>query len=153
MKPVFRNSLHAILLVAAASSSIKGFTDTNYYRWLDSRGHPVHSDRPPPAGINYEVVSTESTFTRVVPAEEGAVPPEVKPTVGNEFTPVDTTDAERSKKNSELCQRARSNLEALTASDTVNIRNSEGEVQQLNLQEIQIQRETTQAQINVYCES
>ncbi len=44
------------------------------------------------------------------------------------------------------------NLEALNGSDTVAIRNSQGEVQELDPQEMQIQRETTKAQIKVYCE-
>jgi hypothetical protein len=145
-------SVHAILLWVLAGVSLAGYADTNYYRWIDNRGNPVHSDRPPPQGIDYEVVSTQSTFTRAVAAEEGAVPAEVTPRVGNEFTPEDSSEAARSKKNDELCQRARSNLEALTTSDIVNIRNNEGEVQQLNPQELQVQRATAKAQIEVYCE-
>lgn len=152
MKPVYRNSLHAILLLVVAGSSVKSLADTNYYRWLDSNGNPIHSDRPPPAGTDYEVVSTKSTFTRAVDAEEGAVPPEVQPTVGNEFTPTDSTEAQRNKKNTELCQRARDNLEALNASDAVTIRNGQGEVTELNPQEMEIQRETAKAQVKVYCE-
>lgn len=152
LKPFLRKSLHAILLTIAAGSSIKGLADTTYYRWIDNRGNPVHSDRPPPTGIDYEVVSTQSTFTRAVATEEGAVPAEVEPRVGNEFTPTDTAEAERSKKNIELCQRARANLETLMASDKVNMRNSDGEVEQLDSQELQVQRETTKAQIKVYCE-
>ncbi len=151
MKLVYRNSLNAILLVVVAGCSVKSLADTNYYRWLDSNGNPIHSDRPPPAGTEYEVVSTKSTLTRAVSAEEGAVPPDVEPSVGNEFTPKDSTEAQRSKKNTELCQRARTNLEALSASDTVTIRNSQGEVDELDPQEMQIQRETTKAQIKVYC--
>jgi hypothetical protein len=152
LKPITRRCVHAIVLAAAVGGSVAGFADTNYYRWIDNRGNPVHSDRPPPKGIDYEVVSTQSSFTRAVSAEEGAVPAEVEPRVGNEFTPEDSSAADRSKKNSELCQRARSNLETLTASDTVNIRNNEGEVQQLNPQELQVQRATAKAQVEVYCE-
>ncbi len=40
-----------------------------YYRWLDDRGNPVHSDRPPPTGTPYEVVSSKTTQVRRV-AEE-----------------------------------------------------------------------------------
>lgn len=150
MKQVFRKVLPTALLALAASSMLS-IADTNYYRWVDSRGNPVHSDRPPPKGIDYEVVSTQSTFTRAVTAEEGAVPPEVEPTVGNPFTPLDAADAERSKKNSELCERAKSNLEALTASDKISIRNEDGEVQELSPEELQVQRETAKTQIKVYC--
>ena len=151
MKTVLRKSLRVVLLATAVGGSVAGMADTTYYRWIDSRGNPVHSDRPPPKGVDYEVVSTQSSFTRAVVAEEGAVPAEVEPTVGNEFTPTDNAEAERSKKNSELCQRAQANLEALTTSDIVNMRNSEGEVEQLSPQELQVQRETAKAQIKVYC--
>jgi Domain of unknown function (DUF4124) len=152
LKPVFRKGLQLILIAVTTGCAVYAIADTNYYRWIDSRGNPVHSDRPPPKGVDYEVVSTQSTFTRAVPAEEGAVPAQVEPSVGNEFNQEDSSEHERNKKNIELCKRARANMEALTASDTVSMRNSEGEVERLDSQELQVQRETTMAQIQVYCE-
>ena len=60
------------------------------YRWSNERGNPVISDRPPPAGIAYEVISTGSSLVRKVDANEGAVPLDVKPTPSNDFERVDT---------------------------------------------------------------
>lgn len=152
MKPVFRKGLHVILLTIAAGNAVTTVADATYYRWIDSRGNPIHSDRPPAKGIDYEVVSTKSTFSRSVSAEEGAVPAEVEPSVGNEFDPEDSAEGERSEKNSELCSRARANLETLSASDTVHIRNSEGEVEQLSSKEVKIQREIAQSKIKIHCD-
>jgi hypothetical protein len=119
---------------------------------MDNRGNPVHSDRPPPKGIDYEVVSTQSTFTRSVAAEEGAVPAEVKPRVGNEFTPQDSAKTEQYKKNPELCQRARTNLESLTTLAKVKVRDDRGEERYLTPEEMEVERQRATAQINIYCE-
>lgn len=124
---------------------------TTHYRWLNERGHPVHSDRPPPKGIDYEVITTGSSLKRVVTAEEGAVPPEVSPRVGNEFEPINELDARRSKKNPELCARARSNLEALSTNTRVTMKNDQGEDRELSPQEIALEREKAQALVGVYC--
>ncbi len=43
-----------------------------YYRWVDERGNPTHSDRPPPKGIDYEVITTGSNFKREVDARTHA---------------------------------------------------------------------------------
>ncbi len=151
MKPFCRHSLKAIMLVVVAGSSLASAAQTNYYRWLDSSGHPIVSDRPPPAGTNYEVVSTQSTMKRSVDAKEGAVPLAVSPTPGNEFTQQNSAEAQHGKKNAELCQKAQSNLEALSGTATVTVRNDQGEARVLTPQEMEIQRTTTAAQIKVYC--
>ncbi len=122
-----------------------------YYRWINERGNEVHSDRPPPPGIDYEVTRTGSTLKRVVDADEGAVPAEVKPRVGNEFTSVDEAAAKRSKKNPELCTRAKSNLDALTSGSQVETRDVNGEKRFLTDEEILIERAKAEAEISVYC--
>ena len=152
MKPVYRAIASTTLLVLLTTSSPQGMTDNNHYRWLDDRGNPVYSDRAPPKGVDYEVVSAGSSLKRVVSAEEGAVPLETEPRVGNDFDQVDTAKAQRSKKNPELCQRARKNLEALTSSPQVKVRNDQGEVRLLTPEEMEIQQQTAKAQISVYCE-
>jgi hypothetical protein len=151
LKPFCRYSLHTILLVAVATSTVGNTAQTNYYRWLDVRGNPIVSDRPPPAGTDYEVVSTQSTLKRAVDANEGAVPLAINPTPGNEFTPQDSAEAQRSTTNAELCQKAQSNLEALSGTAAVTVRNDQGEARVLTPQEMEIQRTTTEAQIKVYC--
>lgn len=138
-----------LMLLFNSNSSV---ADNNHYRWLDNRGEPVYSDRPPPQGIDYEVISAGSSLKRIVSAEEGAVPPETEPRMGNDFDQVDTAVAKRSKKNPELCQRAKTNLEALTTSAQVKVRNNQGEVRLLSPEEMAIEQQTAKAQISVYCE-
>jgi hypothetical protein len=101
--------------------------------------------------VDYEVITTGSGLKRVVTAEEGAVPPEVKPRVGNEFDQVDEDEAGRNKKNPELCARAKANLEALTTNSKVIMRNDQGEDRVLTAEEIVSEREKAEALISVYC--
>jgi len=152
LKPVYRTTARTALLLLLAASGTQSIADSNQYRWLDDRGNPVYSDRAPPKGVDYEIVSAGSSLKRVVAAEEGAVPAEIEPRVGNEFNQVDSAAAARSKKNPELCQRARKNLEALTDSAQVKIRNDQGEVRFLSPEEMEVERQTARAQISVYCE-
>ncbi|MDZ7782635.1 MAG: DUF4124 domain-containing protein [Halioglobus sp.] len=122
------------------------------YRWVDDRGNPVHSDRPPPEGTDYEVISTESKFVRPVDAGQGAVPREVEPRVGNEFEPVDKA-AQEPKKNPEFCQRARDNLEALNTRPRLRVRDDEtGEYKFLNEEEKEQRRQQAREAIEFYCE-
>ena len=134
-------------------SSLNANAGTNHYRWIDDRGNPVHSDRPPPKGVDYEVITTGSSLTRQVEADEGAVPAEVEPRVGNDFAQVDSEkQAEAIKKNAEYCQRARDNLRALETSARIRVRNEQGELRFLNEKEKEARRQDAQAGISAYCE-
>ncbi len=121
------------------------------YRWLDDRGNPVNSDRPPPKGVDYEVISTSSSMVRPVDAEEGAVPLEVKPTASNKFEPVDTSTP-KIEKNPEYCQRARENLETLDLKVRIQMRNEQGEVYFLTEEERAVQRQKALDSIKVNCD-
>ncbi len=144
------NGLAGGLLAIMVAWSSPGLAGSTHYKWVNERGEPVYSDRPPPKGVDYEVVSTQSSFKRIVSGDEGAVPLETDPRVGNEFEQVNTR--QKSKKNPELCQRAKTNLDALTTSDQVKVRNAQGEVRMLSPEEMEIERQTARAQIDVYCD-
>ena len=134
-------------------SSLNAIAGTNHYRWTDDRGQPVHSDRPPPKGVDYEVITTGSNLTRQVEAEEGAVPAEVEPRVGNDFEQIDPKAKTAAvKKNAEYCQRAKDNLRALDTSARIRVRDENGELRFLNEEEKKTQREDAQAGISNYCE-
>ncbi|MBT5005843.1 MAG: DUF4124 domain-containing protein, partial [Halieaceae bacterium] len=60
------------LLTAITCFSAYSLADTIHYRWLNERGFTVYSDRPPPEGVNYEVVSSESNLKRMVDGDTGA---------------------------------------------------------------------------------
>lgn len=145
-------SLQVGLLVIAITAGNSGFAGTTHYRWINDRGEPVYSDRPPPKGVDYEVISTSSKFKRAVTAEEGAVPLETESRVGNEFDQINTDANKRLKKKPELCQRARDNLEALSSAPQVKVRNDQGEVRLLSPEEMEIEKQTAEAQVGVYCE-
>jgi hypothetical protein len=59
-----RCAIAATLSLMACSGSSIGASDT-YYRWNDASGNPVNSDRPPPVGVEYDVITTNT----IVPAE------------------------------------------------------------------------------------
>ena len=139
-----------LICLTAVSAGLQA-AGTIHYRWINERGYPVHSDRPPPKGVDYEVITTGSGLKRVVPAEEGAVPAEVSPRVGNEFTQVDEDEATRNKKNPELCQRAQANLEALTTKSQIIFRDDQGEERLLTPEEIAEQTTKAESMVELYC--
>lgn len=122
-----------------------------HYRWQDERGNVVHSDRPPPAGIDYEVITTGSSKFRKVEASEGAVPPETQPRAGNEFEQVDSKP-KVIEKNPEYCRRAQENLEAINTRPRVRMRNEQGEYYFLDEEQIAEQKRLAQENIDLYCE-
>ena len=141
-------SLVAGILALASVTTVAGQT---FYRWTDDRGHTVHSDRPPPKGVEYEVISTQSSLVREVDAEEGAVPLDVEPSVSNSFDAVDTNPT-IVEKNSEFCQRARDNIEALDSGVQVQMRDKQGELRAITEDERAIQRQKAMDTIAVHCE-
>ena len=144
-----QGALAALLVVASLSAAAQG--SSTYYRWKDDRGNPVHSDRPPPEGVDYEVVSTGSSMVRKVDASEGAVPKDLESAPGNEFTKVDNKAAEKAKANPELCERARKNLEVLNTQARIRLRDENGDIRYITEEEKEAQKLTAQEQITRHC--
>lgn len=142
----------AWLMAAVLTGPSLTLAGESLYRWLDDRGNPVYSDRPPPSGIGYEVISSQSSLKRVVSPDQGAVPPEVKPRVGNEFKPVSSRPESEGFKSSEICARARENLEALRNYARLQIRNDQGDMEYIDdEQRLEMMRES-EALIQQHCE-
>ncbi|WP_304707673.1 DUF4124 domain-containing protein [Haliea sp. E1-2-M8] len=152
MQQVFCKGLQGSLIVLLAAGSLHVGAADNYYRWLDNRGNPVHSDRPPPAGIDYEVISTSSGLKRVVPGERGAVPAEVKPRVGNEFKPEPRRTEATSFKNPEICASARKNLNTLKTHARLQVRDNQGDMAYISDEERLRLMNEAQSLIDQYCE-
>jgi hypothetical protein len=150
VKSATQACLAAVVLAVLALGSLGASAGSTYYRWLDERGNPVNSDRPPPAGIPYDVISTGTNLMRQVGADEGAVPATTEPTVGNEFEPVKTR-AEPVKKNPEQCKRAQENLETLNTKVHIQIRNDQGELRPLSEEEKEVQRKQAMDTIKIHC--
>jgi Domain of unknown function (DUF4124) len=137
--------------LALATASLSSHAENTYYRWNDERGNPVHSDRPPAEGIEYEVVSTGSNLIRKVGAEEGAVPASTDPVPGNEFDPVKASGMDQPKKNPEYCKRAQDNLATLNSSARIRTRNKEGEYRFLDEDEIATEKAKALEAVAVHC--
>ncbi len=150
VKGATKACLAAVALVVVWGS-LSAHAGSTYYRWLDERGNPVNSDRPPPAGTPYDVISTGSNLMRQVGADEGAVPATTEPTVGNEFEQVKTRP-EPVKKNPEQCKRARENLETLNTKVRIQIRNDQGELRPLSEEEKEVQRKQAMDTIAAHCD-
>ena len=127
--------LYPVLALLLLATSLSYAASNTHYRWLDKFGNPVHSDRPPPAGTEYEVVSTGSNMVRKVSASEGAVPAVAEPSVGNQFEAVIDGKPKPPAKNPEYCKRAQDNLNTLDSTARIRIRNDEGEFRYLNEEE------------------
>jgi hypothetical protein len=151
VKMFLRTCILCSLAIALGSISLSASADKVYYRWKDDRGNPVHSDRPPPAGIDYEVVSTGSNLKRDVSATEGAVPPEIEPRVGNEFEQT-RTGLPTVEKNPEFCRRAQQNLESLDTAPRIRVRDDQGEYRYLSDEERAAERKKALDAIRVHCE-
>ena len=139
----------ALLSVTIALPALAG--SNTYYQWRDERGTVHHSDKAPPKGVDYEVVSTDSGMKRIVNADEGVVPLETEPTVGNEFKPIKKEPDNPAEQNPMLCERAQKDLETLTTSEQVAVRNDQGEVRYLQDQEIEVERFRAQKTIERHC--
>jgi len=152
---VIRATLHRTLQLALCATLLLGgttsFGEEVYYRWINERGFPMLSDRPPPKGIDYEVVSTGSSFKRPVEAAEGAVPREVEPSPGNDFKQEAVAET-KIQKNPEYCARARENLTTLNTTARIKMRNDAGELAYIDEEEKERQRKRAQDNIDIHCE-
>lgn len=151
MKRAFTNIALVLAILAPVFATPVAAAGQVVYRWVDDRGNPVNSDRPPPKGVDYEVISTSSSMVRPVEAAEGAVPLQIKPSPSNEFEPVDTSTP-KVEKNPEYCQRARENLEALDQNVRIQMRNDQGEVYFLDEEQRAAQRQKALDTIKINCE-
>ncbi len=142
------------LVLTASTLTVAGNSATAsevVYRWKDEAGNPVNSDRPPPKGIEYEVITTKSSMVRPVDAAEGNVPPNTKPQAGNESQPVAVTTPPV-EKNAEYCRQAKDNLAALDSDVRIQMRNEKGEVYYLSTEERDVQRKKAVDTIKVNCD-
>ena len=141
---------YAFLLMVVVFSYVATAGET-YYRWKDERGNMLHSDRSPPLGTDYEVVSTDSNEIRKVSGDQGAVPLEVNPTVGNDFStyPKEPKDF---KKSPETCQRARENMASLNSGEVIRMRNDQGEIRELSAEDIAYQKQRAEEVMRAHCD-
>ena len=145
-------TVFAVLVMALCLGNEAAASEAGYYKWLDARGNPQHSDRPPPPGVEYEFISTETGLRRRVSREESsqsessapAMPPVARPTAAEEQVVI--------KKDPALCDKAKANLDTLKSSARVRIRDENG-IRYLTDEEKDVQRRKAEDLISVHCSS
>ena len=142
----------SLLLVGCCLIGPDANAANGYYKWMDERGNPHHSDRPPPSGVEYEFISTDTGMRRRIGASSsagGSSAPSM-PT----SAPETTTVAERQtqiKKIPEYCDQAKANLDTLNSTARVRIRGPNGEIKYLNEEEKADQRVKARDLMAIHC--
>ena len=106
------------------------------YRWVDSNGNPVLSDRPPETGVPYTEVGVDTGFRRypkpvaTETAEPGGQAPAGSASVstlasstGAEANPTQVVAADPA-----LCEQAKDNIFKLETFQRISMRDDDGEV-------------------------
>lgn len=141
-------ALCLVLTTGTALSAEKG-----YYKWSDKKGNPHHSDRPPPAGVEYQYIETESGLSRRVSAEESRA--EALPSSSSSSNPTEaeqkvTEAAAAVDKNPALCDQAKANLDTLNSKARVRIRDGDT-IRYLTEEEKEVQRQKARDLMAVHC--
>lgn len=137
----------ALLCLSGASVSAGG----NYYRWIDETGTTVSSDRPPPTGTDYDVISSTTNTMHSDAGEEEVAAPNDTP------APARNTEVAKSEvrpmleKNPEYCDQATQNLETLKTRARVRVPDGNGNYRYLNEEEKAEQRVTAEAIVAQHC--
>ncbi len=156
MRPSAHKTLGLLAALAvSAALAPAAMAEEGYYKWVDGRGNPVHSDRPPPAGTEYEFVSTQSGLTRRVTADQNTANPPGWAVSGddNDGTPQNAAEEQAAiTKDPALCDQARANLDTLNSKARVRIRDDDG-IRYLTEEEKTVQRKKAQDLIAVHCGS
>jgi hypothetical protein len=145
---ILRPAIFAVGLVLCSAPSQ---ADDVYYRWLDAQGDPVHSDRPPPAGTPYEVVSSKTARSRRVGGDQGSS------AEGSAATPIEGRvntylTQKPIPKDPARCQQARDNLATLETGMRIRMQDANGDFYFISDEEREIQKANAQANIDAYCE-
>jgi hypothetical protein len=150
----FGSTLLALIFVVAtglSGSALSG--EKGYYKWDDKKGNPHHSDRPPPAGVEYQFIATESGRSRRVTAEQSrtqGLPSPTRTTSPTEAQQKATEKAAAVDKNPALCDQARANLDTLNSKARVRIRDGD-DIRYLSEEEKEIQRQKSRDLMAVHC--
>jgi len=155
LKPTNRTCCIAAGLVLLSLSGFPAQAGGKYYRWVDETGTTVNSDRPPPAGTDYEII-TSTTNTRVpAAASEGNVSPNSTPSPGesaDQSAKATTLPRTEVIKNPEACAAARQNLQTLDSHARIRKPDGNGSYRFLDQEEIAAERANAKATIEQNCE-
>jgi hypothetical protein len=122
----------------------------NVYRWIDKQGNTVVSDRPPPVGVEYEVVNLQGNMMNQVDNPIPAPLPQTGMNSGDETA--QQAQQPGIPKNPQYCSQARQNLSNLNTFARIRIQGADGEYRYLTEEEKEDQRRQAQDAIDAYCE-
>lgn len=142
----------ALILTIAAAAGFAGTATAgqSVYRWVDKQGSTVVSDRPPPIGVEYEVVNLQGNMMNQVDSPIPAPVPGQTPATSEEVP----TQAQQPgiPKNPQYCRQAKQNLSNLNTFARIRIQGADGEYRYLTEEEKDDQRRQAQDAINAYCD-
>jgi hypothetical protein len=152
LKRVFFGRALTLAIATLALTGSYSSASEVVYRWNDEAGNQVNSDRPPPQGIPYEVITTKSSMVSAVTAPGSTEPAEKKTQEGAESQPAAVGGIRKGVKNPEYCRQARDNLAALDSDVTIQMRNEKGEMYALSAAEREVQRKKAVDTIKISCD-
>ena len=147
-----RCAIAASLSLMAWSGSSIAAGDT-YYRWNDASGNQVNSDRPPPAGVDYDIITTKTNTTVDERTDQPEPPPvgggRTDNTADQQNTPVPRMEFQ---KDPEACAVAKKNLETLKTHVRIRMPDEDGNLRYLNMDEKATARTQAETAITQNCE-
>ncbi len=121
--------------------------DTELYRWKDQNGRLVHSDRPPPAGMEYETINVRAGKTEKRPNSTVSN----RPPAGSSVKP-GREELEVIKKNPKICENARNNVEVLRSAARIRLKSDDGGYKFLSDEQKAEQIRKAEDLISIHCE-
>jgi len=125
-------------------SSIGTQAEVTRYVWRASDGSEVHSDRPPPAGINFRISVPENQKLQTFPFDIDLVASDDsinETSLGLQGVDLTAT----------YCLRAKADLKVLKTQMLIRVRKTEGSYRFLTPEEQKAQLERTEQRIFQYC--
>ena len=143
MKVGFRKHVSTAAFLLVATGSLQSHAENTQYRWENSDGGVVFSDRPPADGAEYKQLDTQPSSN----------PGPLQGQDNTEGTATANAAAQSTDtENAALCENARLKLVALEGSNNVSVRDDQGEVRELTPEERAIAQQTAKARVEVYCD-
>lgn len=139
-------------MVLLTLSGISAGAGGTYYRWTDASGTLVNSDRPPPAGVEYEVISTTTNRMYVEVAEDASPEPNGEAAADNKVEAAKPPKQPRYKKDPESCANAMKNLEILQSRARIRVADGNGNYRYVGQEEKEAEIAKAEAIIAKNCD-
>jgi len=146
------HTLKVALGFTLATCCLQGAVAGTQYRWENERGVVEYSDRPPPAGVEYETIDTDPGLNYEPDQSEGEASPQ-EPAVASPDTATGQAAADNViQRDAALCEKARMNLIALEHEESLSVHNNEGNEKLLSQADREYAIAKAKRQIDRFCE-